>query len=81
VARDKALDLYTAGQPAPAAALLRQSSQELKATSEAAGLSSLASEADSMSKDAAQFVEQQLSAPEKKALRSESYKVRNQQKN
>jgi Ca-activated chloride channel homolog len=81
VARDKALDLYNAGQPAPAAALLRQSSQELKAKSEAAGLSSLANEADSMSKDAAQFEEQQLSAPEKKSLRSESYKVRNQQKN
>lgn len=81
VVRDKALDLYNAGQSAPAAALLRQSSQELKAKSEAAGLSSLAAEADSLSKDAGQFEEQKLSAPEKKALRSESYKVRSQQKN
>lgn len=80
-ARDKALDLYNAGQPAAAAAQLRQSSHDLKAKSEAVGLSSLASEADSLNKDAQQFEEQQLSAPEKKALRSESYKVRNQQKN
>jgi Ca-activated chloride channel family protein len=80
VARDRALDLYNAGKPAAAALELRQKKDELQEKNEALGFSDLAGSAAGLEADAAAFEEQKLDSPAKKALRSESYKVRSQQR-
>ncbi|WP_432823233.1 vWA domain-containing protein [Trichloromonas sp.] len=80
VARDQALDLYNAGRKDEAAQALRQTSAELKAKSSRLGFDDLAGEAAALESDAAEFSADKLSSPRKKELRSESYRVRSQQK-
>jgi Ca-activated chloride channel family protein len=81
VARDRALDLYNAGRKDDAVRELRQSSDKLQASSANLGFSDLAEKATSLEQDAVEFAAPSLPSPRKKELRSESYKVRNQQKN
>jgi len=81
VAKDKALDLYNAGRPQEAAAELKRSSDELSQKNQALGFSDLAKQAETLEEDAAEFAAPQpLPSARKKELRSESYKVRQQQK-
>lgn len=80
VSRDRALDLYNAGRKDDAVRELRQSSGKLKARSTALGFSDLAEEAKSLDEDAVEFAAPSIPSPRKKELRSESYKVRKQQK-
>ena len=80
VARDKALDLYNAGRKDEAVQELKKSSAKLKESSAALGFSDLAAEAEVLEADAVEFAAPALPSPRKKALRSESYKVRQQQK-
>ncbi len=80
VARDRALDLYNAGRKDDAVRELKQSSGKLKARSATLGFSDLAEEASSLDEDAAEFAAPSIPSPRKKELRSESYKVRKQQK-
>ncbi len=80
-ARDRALDLYNAGRKDEAVRELRQSSGKLKARSAALGFSDLAEEAQTLEEDAVEFAAPSIPSPRKKELRSESYKVRKQQKN
>ncbi|MEJ2199394.1 MAG: VWA domain-containing protein [Desulfuromonadaceae bacterium] len=80
VARDKALDLYNAGQQEEAVQTLRETSVELKAKSSRLGFDDLADEAAALETDATEFAEEQISSSRKKELRSESYRVRSQQK-
>jgi len=80
VARDQALDLYNAGRKDEAASELRQRSQVLQERAAELGLDDLAGQAQSLEQDAAQFEKEGLGSVEKKALRSESYRVRSQQK-
>jgi len=80
ISRDRALDLYNAGKPAAAASELMQSSEELKRKNEALGFDDLAGRAGALEQDAAEFREGELSSPRKKEIRSDSYKVRSQQK-
>lgn len=80
VSRDKALDLYNAGAPAAAAQELRQSGAALQKKNEALGFSDLAKDAATLDQDAKEFEADQLSSSRKKAIRSDSYKARSQQK-
>lgn len=80
VARDKALDLYNAGRKDDAVRELKQSSGKLKARSATLGFSDLAEEAQGLEQDAVEFAAPSIPSPRKKELRSESYKVRKQQK-
>jgi len=81
VARDKALDLYNAGRADEAVAELKSSSDELAEKSQALGFSDLATQAESLEEDAAELAAPApLPSARKKELRSESYKVRKQQK-
>ncbi len=81
VARDRALDLYNAGRKDEAVRELRQSSDKLGARSVTLGFSDLAEEAKTQEEDAEEFAAPSIFSPRKKELRSESYKVRKQQKN
>ncbi len=80
VARDRALDLYNAGRKDEAVQELKQSSGKLKARSTALGFGDLAVEAEALEENAVEFAAPAIPSPRKKALRSESYKVRKQQK-
>ncbi len=80
-ARDRALDLYNAGRKDEAVRELRQSSGKLEARSATLGFSDLAEEAKTLEEDAVEFAAPSIPSPRKKELRSESYKVRKQQKN
>ncbi len=80
-ARDRALDLYNAGRKDEAVRELRQISGKLKARSASLGFSDLAEEAKALEEDAVEFAAPSIPSPRKKELRSESYKVRKQQKN
>jgi len=79
--RDRALDLYNAGRKDEAVQELQQSSGELKSRSGSLGFNDLAKEADTLQQDAATFAAPApVPSTIKKELRSESYKVRKQQK-
>ena len=80
-ARDQALDLYNAGKPAAAARVLRQSSEELATRNQDLGFTDLAEEASDLAAEAPAFEARELDSSRKKELRSESFKVRSQQKN
>lgn len=81
-ARDKALDLYNAGRKDEAVQQLKEKGAELSTRSQALGFSDIAEEAEgALEDDADTFAAPAPMAPvEKKLLRSESYKVRKQQK-
>jgi len=79
-ARDRALDLYNAGRKDEAVSELRQSSGKLEASSANLGFSDLVEEAKTLKTDAVEFAAPSMPSPRKKELRSESYKVRKQQK-
>lgn len=79
--RERALDLYNAGRKDEAVSEIRQSSDKLKSQSAALGFSDLAEEAEEFESDAATFSVPALPSAVKKGIRSESYKVRKQQKN
>ena len=78
--RDRALDLYNAGRKDEAVAEIRQSSGKLKAQSTTLGFSDLAELAEDFRGDAETFSAPALPSAVKKGIRSESYKVRKQQK-
>ncbi len=80
VARDQALDLYNQGRKDEAAQTLRKTSEELKEKNVQLGFDDLAGEAAALDADAVEFEEDKLSSPRKKGLRSESFRVRSQQK-
>jgi len=81
-ARDQALDLYNAGRKDEAVQQLKAKSSEISSRNQALGFSDLAAEAGSaLQEDADTFAAPAPMAPaEKKSIRSESYKVRKQQK-
>jgi Ca-activated chloride channel family protein len=79
VTRDRALDLYNAGRQDEAVRELQQSGKELAERSSTLGLSDLAAEAQALNQDALEFAAPSMPSPRKKALRSDSYKVRKQQ--
>jgi Ca-activated chloride channel family protein len=78
--RERALDLYNAGRKDDAVDEIRKSSDKLKAQSATLGFSDLAEEAEAFEGDAATFSAPTLPSAVKKEIRSESYKVRKQQK-
>jgi Ca-activated chloride channel family protein len=80
--RDQALDLYNAGRKDEAVRQLKAKSAEISKRNQALGFSDIAAAAEeSLEQDAEAFAAPAALAPaEKKALRSESYKVRKQQK-
>lgn len=78
--RERALDLYNAGRKDEAVAEIRSSSDKLKSQSRSLGFSDLAAEAEVFEEDAATFSAPTLPSSVKKEIRSESYKVRKQQK-
>jgi len=79
--RDRALDLYNAGRKDEAVRELKRSKEKLQVQSEALGFQDLSGKAESLEEDAASFAAPSLPSAVKKELRSESYKVRQQQKN
>jgi Ca-activated chloride channel family protein len=81
-ARDKALDLYNAGRKDEAVQQLKEKGAEISSRSQALGFSDIAQEAEgALEEDADAFAAPAPLAPtEKKLLRSESYKIRKQQK-
>ncbi|PLX84113.1 MAG: hypothetical protein C0617_09280 [Desulfuromonas sp.] len=81
-ARDKALDLYNAGRKDEAVRQLKEKSDEISLRSQNLGFDDIAQEAEgALEEDAATFAAPAPLAPaEKKSIRSESYKVRKQQK-
>jgi len=79
-ARDRALDLYNAGRKDEAVQELKQSSDKLQQKSSTLGFGDLAEEAQSLDAEAVEFAAPAMPSARKKELRSESYKVRNQQK-
>jgi Ca-activated chloride channel family protein len=80
VARDKALTLYNKGQKDQAARLLRESGKALEEKNVELGFADLAAEAGQLEQDAGEFEADALDQTRKKEIRSESYKVRSQQK-
>ncbi len=78
-ARDRALDLYNAGQSEEAARALRSTGRVLRQKMDSLGLGELAPQAETLEQDAAEFEGERLDTLEKKAIRSESYRVRTQQ--
>jgi len=78
--RDRALDLYNAGRKDEAVAEIRKSSGRLQSQSTSLGFSDLAEEAQQLEADAETFAAPALPSAVKKEIRSESYKVRKQQK-
>jgi Ca-activated chloride channel family protein len=81
-ARDQALDLYNAGRKDDAVRELKAKSVEISSRNQALGFGDIAEEAEAeLDEDAASFAAPEPMAPAaKKVLRSESYKVRKQQK-
>jgi Ca-activated chloride channel homolog len=79
--RDRALDLYNAGRKDEAVQELKHSKEKLQVQSEALGFQDLSGKAGALDADAATFSEPSLPSAVKKEIRSESYKVRRQQKN
>jgi len=79
-ARDKALDLYNAGRKDEAVKELQQRQAHIEQKSQALGLPQLAAPAAALADEAMEFESDNLDSSRKKELRSESYKVRKQQK-
>ena len=79
--RDRALDLYNAGRKDEAVQELQRSKEKLQVQSEALGFQDLSGKAEALESDAATFAAPSLPSAVKKEIRSESYKVRQQQKN
>lgn len=79
--RDRALDLYNAGRKDEAVQELKQSSGKLQERSAGLGFADLAAEAEALEEDADSFSAPAMPSAVKKEIRSESYKVRKQQKN
>ena len=80
VARDKALNLYNAGRKDEAAQALRTKSTSLQEQNASLGFPELAAEAEQLQDEAVEFEADQVDNTRKKELRSESFKVRKQQK-
>ena len=80
VTRDQALNLYNAGRKDEAARALRQKSDALREQNVELGFSDLAEEAGQLQEEAVEFEAERLDKTRKKELRSESFKVRKQQK-
>ena len=80
VTRDRALNLYNAGRKDEAARALREKSEALQEQNAELGFSDLAAEAGQLQDEAVEFEADQLDKARKKELRSESFKVRKQQK-
>ncbi len=78
--RERALDLYNAGRKKEAVAEIKQSSIKLKSQSDSLGYSDLADEVNELEEEAETFFAPSLPSAVKKGIRSESYKVRKQQK-
>jgi len=78
--RERALDLYNAGRKKEAVAEIKQSSIKLKSQSDSLGYSDLADEVNELEEEAESFFAPSLPSAVKKGIRSESYKVRKQQK-
>ena len=78
--RDRALDLYNAGNKAEAITEIRESSSRLKAQSSSLGFSDLSDQAEAFADDAETFASPILPSAVKKEIRSKSYNVRKQQK-
>lgn len=78
--RDKALDLYNAGRKDEAVRELKKKSEELQRQTDTLGFDDLAGTAQTLEGDAATFAAPSLPSPVKKEIRSESYKVRQQQR-
>jgi len=78
--RDRALDLYNAGRKAAAMAEIQSSSQRLKSKSDSLGFRDLADQAEAFKDDAETFAAPTMPSAVKKEIRSDSYKVRKQQK-
>jgi len=78
--RERALDLYNAGRKKEAVAEIKQSSIKLKLQSDSLGYSDLAEEVNELEEEAETFFAPSLPSAVKKGIRSESYKVRKQQK-
>ena len=81
-ARDQALDLYNAGRKDEAVQQLKEKSDEIASRNRVLGFSDIAQAAEgALEEDAATFAAPAPMAPaDKKSIRSESYKVRKQQK-
>jgi len=77
--RDRALDLYNAGRREEAVDELRRSQEKLQSQSKGLGFSDLAGKAQALESDAATFAAPSMPSAVKKEIRSESYKVRQQQ--
>lgn len=78
--RDRALDLYNAGRKDEAMAEIQISSRKLKRQNDSLGFSDLANQAEDFESDAEVFAAPSMPSSVKKEIRSESYKVRKQQK-
>ncbi len=78
--RDKALDLYNTGRKDEAASELKLMSEQLQRQAEEVGLGAVAAPAAALEADAEEFRDEGLSSSRKKEIRSESFKVRTQQK-
>jgi Ca-activated chloride channel family protein len=78
--RERALDLYNAGRKDEAVAEIKQSSAKLRTQSTSLGYSDLAEEVDALEEEAESFAAPALPSVVKKEIRSESYRVRKQQK-
>ncbi len=78
--RDKALDLYNAGRPEEAARELKTKGEALQRQAEEVGLGKVAAPAAALEAEADELRDEGLSSTRKKEIRSESYKVRTQQK-
>lgn len=80
VARDKALTLYNEGEKEKAAQELRRKSQALQEKTAELGFDDLAAKAGQLQQEAGAFEADRLDETRKKEIRSESFKVRKQQK-
>ncbi|PLY02698.1 MAG: hypothetical protein C0623_03460 [Desulfuromonas sp.] len=80
-ARDKALDLYNAGKKDEAVQQLKEKKAEISSRSQALGFDDIAEEAEEeLAEDEEVFAAPSMAPSVPKSIRSESYKVRKQQK-
>lgn len=78
--RDKALDLYNAGRKDEAVRELEQRRQQIEQKSQALGMPALAAPAATLADEAQEYEADDLDSTRKKEIRSESYRIRKQQK-
>ena len=80
-ARDKALDLYNAGRQDEAVQQLKEKKAEISSRNQALGFADIAEEVEEeLEEDEETFAAPRLAPSVPKSIRSESYKVRKQQK-